>query len=212
MANQEQRENDEAGSMDAAVIALVLKYDAILTEFVNAEREKQYHEALVQAAKERMDAAIDKYNACFVAAKLFEVDLKEEFKKYINRSNPLLIRSTQAKEDISIHSSNEGPPKKTKTVKDFVMEALKASYPSHVQAGPIRKLIEEATGNNLHEKTVGMTLYRLYKEGFVRRVGRNWFLVPDHERELPPPGRGEESSGDDPELLLDGPELTEGRE
>jgi hypothetical protein len=38
--------------------------------------------------------------------------------------------------------------------------------------------IERTFGEPLHSKTVGMTLYRLSKDGLVRREGHNWFFVP----------------------------------
>ena len=41
----------------------------------------------------------------------------------------------------------------------------------------------------MHDKTVGMTLYRLSKDGLARRDGRTWFYVaPKEETENPGDG------------------------
>ena len=40
----------------------------------------------------------------------------------------------------------------------------------------------------IHEKTVGMTLYRLLQDKLVRREGHTWFLVPQPIAETKNPG------------------------
>lgn len=44
------------------------------------------------------------------------------------------------------------------------------------RAAVLRDYIEAKFGIVTHEKTVGMTLYRLLKEGLVRRDGHIWFF------------------------------------
>jgi hypothetical protein len=38
-------------------------------------------------------------------------------------------------------------------------------------------MFERAFGETIHEKTVGMTLYRMSKDGLVTRDGHTWFIT-----------------------------------
>lgn len=53
--------------------------------------------------------------------------------------------------------------------------------------------MERTFGEVLHEKTIGMTLFRLSQKGVARRDGHTWFYVqPPAETEkpgAPAPGR-----------------------
>lgn len=62
-------------------------------------------------------------------------------------------------------------------VRELVLEQLK-SAPDGLKASEMRAHIERLRNETLHEKTVGMTLYRLSEGGLVRREGRVWFYVP----------------------------------
>jgi hypothetical protein len=68
----------------------------------------------------------------------------------------------------------ERPP-----VRSLVLERLLAVFPNGIKASEIRDYIQETypASGELHEKTVGMTLYRLFKDGLARRDGRMWFSV-----------------------------------
>lgn len=63
-------------------------------------------------------------------------------------------------------------------VKDIVINLLSDAYPSAMRTREIKAKIEQIIGRTIHEKTPGMTLYRLSEEGKVRRQGRDWYLVP----------------------------------
>lgn len=62
---------------------------------------------------------------------------------------------------------------------------------SGAKAAPLREQFEKAYGEVIHEKTVGMTLYRLSQDGLVRRDGHTWFLTD------PPQGEAVENPGGD---------------
>lgn len=71
------------------------------------------------------------------------------------------------------------------SVRLMVLEELKQAFPHPVRAGTVRKLLQEK-GINVHEKTVGMTLYRLSlgDRPLSRRSGRlDWYYVPDGEEQ-----------------------------
>jgi hypothetical protein len=62
-------------------------------------------------------------------------------------------------------------------VKDLVLNELKGHRAEGRKASEIRASIEAVLGRELHAKTVGMTLYRMSREGVARRDGRTWFAV-----------------------------------
>ena len=63
-------------------------------------------------------------------------------------------------------------------IRDAVLGLLGKAGEKGDGATALRKHIEADYHIELHEKTVGMTLYRLSNEGLVRRKGRTWFFVP----------------------------------
>lgn len=76
------------------------------------------------------------------------------------------------------------------------------AHPDPVRAAALREKLEMA-GIKTHEKTVGMTLYRLLREGKLRREGWDWFFIPEAERgNASSPNEQQESPGSDPGLLL----------
>jgi hypothetical protein len=93
----------------------------------------------------------------------------------------------------------QGP--KPPPFKNRALELLAEAYPKPLKATEIRQKIEAETRSKFHEKTAGMSLYRLSKEGVVRREGKDlWFFVPADERNKENPGSG--SQPEDPGSLL----------
>lgn len=62
--------------------------------------------------------------------------------------------------------------------RDIILNILKGAYPAPMRVGALKEAAEADLGRSVHYKTPGMTLYRLTKEGSVRREGRDWFYVP----------------------------------
>lgn len=62
------------------------------------------------------------------------------------------------------------------TAADIILDALSESFPKPLRSGELRQIIQERLGRPIHQKTPGMSLYRLAKAGKVRREGVNWFL------------------------------------
>lgn len=73
------------------------------------------------------------------------------------------------------------------SIRDEVLERARLAYPAAVKATALRAELEKHRGA-LHEKTIGMTLYRLSRDGLVERDGRNWFFVPPEQRTKNPGG------------------------
>jgi hypothetical protein len=65
-----------------------------------------------------------------------------------------------------------------RSIRQIVLEQLKAAGAKGVKSGPLRPVIEKIVGHEVHEKTMGMTLYRLSKDGEARRDGLVWYCVP----------------------------------
>jgi hypothetical protein len=82
---------------------------------------------------------------------------------------------------------NESGSNTAPRVRDTVLERLKIAGDAGLKAKDIRDFYEATFGVKLHEKTIGMTLYRLSVDGLVRRDGRVWFYVPP-EGETKNPG------------------------
>jgi hypothetical protein len=73
-------------------------------------------------------------------------------------------------------------------IKRIVLDRLSAAGANGTKIAPIKEFISKL-GIEMHDKTVGMTLYRLSKDGLARREGRTWFYVaPKEETENPGAG------------------------
>jgi hypothetical protein len=69
-------------------------------------------------------------------------------------------------------------PKGEGLFKEEALVVAKETYPDPVKAAQLQAEVERRLGRVFHQKTAGMTLYRLSKDGLVRREGHNWFFVP----------------------------------
>jgi hypothetical protein len=118
----------------------------------------------------------EQINQCYAAATLFGFDL-------------LTAASTHQFDagDASQPSPTIPPPSTAapSNIKDFVLECVQRAYPNPVRAAQLRRQLQEL-GRAVHEKTIGMTLYRLLKQGFLRREGFDWFYIHETERDEMP--------------------------
>lgn len=95
-------------------------------------------------------------------------------------------RETVAARSVPIVTTSSLPSKARPPIRDIVLDYLRVAGPAGSKTAPIREFIERTYGDIIHEKTVGMTLYRLSKEGFVRRAGHTWFSLPPKAEEENP--------------------------
>jgi hypothetical protein len=72
------------------------------------------------------------------------------------------------------------------SIRDLVLERLQIVGKTGAKTSDIRREIESLRKTRLHDKTIGMTLYRLSVDGLARREGRTWFFVPEAKN----PGSG----------------------
>ncbi len=80
------------------------------------------------------------------------------------------------------------------TIKDRVLVAAEKAYPNPVRVTELRQQFGQS-GIVVHEKSLGVALYRWSKAGRVRREGRDWYYVPVN---------GSASMGPIPQIDLDG--------
>jgi hypothetical protein len=64
------------------------------------------------------------------------------------------------------------------TVREVALAHLRVAGDKGAKAADIREYFERTYGQVVHEKTVGMTLYRLLQANQVRRDGHTWFFGP----------------------------------
>lgn len=79
----------------------------------------------------------------------------------------------------------ENPPS-APTIGDAILSYLRSVDSAGANIGQIKQYLASVYGIETHEKTPGMTLYRLLKQKKVRRVGRVWFYVAS----VPQPNSG----------------------
>jgi hypothetical protein len=88
--------------------------------------------------------------------------------KPLNKADATAVALSAIQEALNI-----GMPR----VSDIVLDRLKKAAEKGSKASPMQTYIESTYGKKIHDKTVGMTLYRLQKEGLVRRDGHTWFIT-----------------------------------
>lgn len=89
----------------------------------------------------------------------------------------------------SVRADKIAPPESPGNVREVVLGYLRHAFPEGAKASEIRKFVENVRKAPLHEKTIGMTLYRLSKDGIVeRKGGRTWFYVPSQTEAENPGG------------------------
>lgn len=70
-----------------------------------------------------------------------------------------------------------GVKKPTVQIRTAILDYMRSVGGKGAKAGEVRQHLSDAYGITVHDKTPGMTLYRLSKDGLVKRKGRNWYAV-----------------------------------
>lgn len=92
--------------------------------------------------------------------------------------------------------AGQGAPPK---IKDAILDYVRAVGSAGTTAKEVRQHLVDAYRISVHEKTPGMTLYRLLKDGLVTREGRNWFATmqggKENEAPTAKPSNASETGG-----------------
>lgn len=105
-----------------------------------------------------------------------------------------------AEPEASAHDeANERASRHVPRIKDAILEYLQGVGDAGAGVREVRRHLADAYGIKVHEKTPGMTLYRLLKEGLVTRESRTWYAVSSietNENEAPNGGAAGASEAD----------------
>ncbi len=153
---------------DPAKAAVIKRFKDIATRYTRLSEE-------IKAAQEEMRMLELMAQDCHSAARLFGFELIPAVASHDQR------QSTSSQETLPKINKATGLPK-PKTIRELVLEEAKAVYPEPIRARTIREKLEALRGETLHEKTIGMTLYRLLKDGALRRNNWDWYYIPEDER------------------------------
>ncbi len=185
-----------------------LDRQAILALLVR--RERAIHTQKDQLTiKEKADLLIKEtqktITGCNAALKVFDLDVDDTkvFEKIKREYGTSIAQHIYPDDDAPQDGEDATPsappaPAPRPTVSDVVLQRLEAAGAQGSKALPLRQYYNETYDMDIHEKTIGMTLYRLLKKGLVRRDGRTWFFVPP-ESETENPGAA--TPGSQPDLL-----------
>jgi len=91
---------------------------------------------------------------------------------------PTAVATVQPSARVVYYGGGPAVPTKRPAIRDIVVEQLQLAAPLGRKAADLRAFIEKTYGEMIHEKTVGMTLYRLSKDRLVHRDGHTWFFGP----------------------------------
>lgn len=156
------------------IVAFLKRFDLILAEYREADQVILDAEGLIARKKARQDELRDEAEKLRAAGDLFGFSLYDESERRMigpGHGDSPPIPPT--------HIAPPAPPK----IKDYVLQAAEAAYPNPVRAADLRQRLRDA-GHDIHDKTIGMTLYRLSQEDLapIRREGRDWYFVPVMDR------------------------------
>lgn len=170
-------------SRDNMIATILARYRQLCADHETAQENVER----VQAHQRELMCQI---HDCFAAARLFGFDLVGEFQREAQGDprQPTLRGPDPITPPLApvpaISFGREGP-----TIKTLVLNAAKAAYPHPIRAKEVRHNLG-SSGHAIHEKTVGVVLYRLSVKGLVKRKGKeDWYFIPPDEP-VPPTVNG----------------------
>jgi hypothetical protein len=179
---------------DVVKAATVARFRQIATAYESYQQSINWHQAEIVRLQGEQATLSQQAQRCYATAELFGFDL-------VAASAASASASGEVAPSAGATASLTMTVSRSLTVKDFILSEAQQAHPNPVRASELRKKLE-AQGLKLHEKTVGMSLYRLSQERMVERRGKaDWYFVPESERQAPA-GDGGEGPGDEPGLLL----------
>ncbi len=168
---------------------------AVLTKHAMASFRRRRTERRIEELKGEVKTFNKVMSDCEIALRLFGYDIDDEadwkrlMEKHRSQVFDRLERENLLDPPAEIDGeATEGPPappapalppkSELPTIQEILLERLQEAGDKGSKAAPLRHHIHQTYNVEIHEKTVGMTLYRLLKKGLVRREGHVWFFVP----------------------------------
>ena len=183
---------------EATIRTFLARFDALLERFTQNQRgieDAQTYIANTNAEQDRIRADAEKLRE---AGDLFGFDIYQELDRraaeLVDQINGDLWAVEAPVVDAAAAATlaaMSDTPKFDMTIKDFILSEAGRDYPEPVRAADLRRRLINQYGVTVHEKTFGMTLYRLSKETppRMRRQGKQ-----DWCRRPPPPTNGRRRS------------------
>lgn len=188
----------------ATVLGLVLRYGVLRRENVLDAKEKEQIELRMKDRAKRMEQLTTAFRGFgFVAGeegyfKQIRAQVGEEaYLAMLAKINAIIpdpdavppavgpVVPTSEPEPEPQHDAHaDSEP----SIREMVIESLRKAFPMGRIASDIRRAIESRRKTKLHDKTIGMTLYRLSQAEppMARREGTTWFFVPPDEEKKNP--------------------------
>jgi len=148
--------------------------DEIVRKYREISERLSVNAAQIKKLQDQQVNLNSQANDCRAAARLFGFELAARAERGVTMFDQMSVDASRTAQA----SAGDSNP----TIREFLLDALREVAPAGMKARELRAQIE-AKGQTIHEKTVGMTLYRLSKsEGSVKRSGFTWSFVPEAER------------------------------
>lgn len=154
---------------------------ATLVKFSEIASEFRRNEAEIARLRKRQEDLHAEAGKCYSVASLFNFDLTVELATGGSLQKEMFQTQLPREAKIPVLTGH-------KRIRDILYELLQAAYPHSMRAKALQSELEKR-GLTPHEKTVGMTLYRMSKptDGSVRREGKaDWYFVPEDQRQQVP--------------------------
>jgi hypothetical protein len=169
---------DFLSDLEASKRVFLAHFDAVSDEYGRATQEAEQHQAALVEAQARQEGARSRYNLLVTSAEAIGLNLNELIEAR-QKAEALEAAAPVAQPVVRIDMS---APVERPTVRDFVLHEAEKAFPGAVRAATLRTRFLEVFGVPVHEKTFGMTLYRLSREETqkMRRQGKqDWYFVPE---------------------------------
>ena len=164
------KSNTVADQMYAAFLERVAVHDQWVVERNDHAQRSQYHREQADRSEDGRLVAYEELLKFQSVGEAMGIDLFA-----------MLENHKEMQREPFVHDQKPEPL----SVKEFVLSEVRRAFPNPMKAAEIRVKLE-AAGQEVHEKTVGMTLYRLSKSGKVKREGIEWFFVPENPQAVQP--------------------------
>lgn len=164
---------DAQHQSDSAKQQVVAIFRALATRY----RDNAARIAQIQAEQAELARRVDD---CYAAARLLGFDVIAE--AAADGAPPPAAPLSQGQASQPPLPLTQAAPSSI-NIKKFIIDAAQSAYPNPIRATDIRKKLADR-GIQVHEKTVGMSLYRLSKQHIVQRNGVDWFFVQPQQRKL----------------------------
>jgi hypothetical protein len=189
--------NDDIRSQ--AIAVTMAKVDEVVDLWHRGESQEAQGKSLIEEGAALKKFAQEQYDRLLITAACFGFDLIAESKAHREKQFSLATVAAQAPPNILARSMGGDAPAQ-KTIKDRVLDAARLAFPNPVRSSTLREQFQSA-GIETHEKTIGMTLYRLLQQGLLHREKRDWYFVPQALDKNVLAESEQENPGDQPGLL-----------